>query len=315
MTCPAPAVVVGRAAPGGPVTARPARGAVPSPAGTAATTGESRPGAPGAGPVPSVVLAAHGTRDPAGAPAVLAIAAAVRERLSTRVEVGWLSTGEPTFAELVARARPDVVVPLLLGTGHHVLVDIPRIVAGTAGDRPDATGRSATIDVPAATDLPAGLLGASRPTVPVVTPHLGPAREIVIALAERVRTVDPEPVAVVLAAAGTSHPVGRSETRQAADLLSQFLGVPVRVAYASGAGPDVTEAVRTLQASGARRVSVLPYVLAPGVFAKRIRTAAESVGAVTAGVLAAHPGVVDLVVRRVCAAAAAIPRSPQARAA
>lgn len=266
-------------------------------AGTTADSGLPDPGPAGAGPVdddpsmsaghPTVVLAAHGTRDPEGAPVLLAIAAAVRERLSTRVEVGWLSTGEPAFGDLVGRIRPDVVVPLLLGTGYHVLVDIPGIVTG-----------------------------APRPATPVViTPHLGPAREVVIALAERIRAVDPEPIAIVLAAAGTSHPVGRSETRQAADLLSQLLGVPVRVAYASGAGPDVTEAVRALQESGARRVTVVPYLLAPGFFADRIRAGADSAGALTAEVLGAHPAIVDLVVRRVSATDTAIPPAPEALAA
>ncbi|WP_194793162.1 sirohydrochlorin chelatase [Raineyella fluvialis] len=231
-----------------------------------------------------VVLAAHGTQEPSGAPVVRAIAAAARDRLATRLEVGWLSAGDPSFDDLTAGLAADIVVPLLLGTGYHVQVDIPAVLA--------AHGRTS-----------------------VVTPHLGPAREIIRALRDRIHKVDPDPVAVVLAAAGTSHPVGRSETRQAADMLSHDLGIPVRVAYASGAGPTVTEAVRDLREAGGRRVTVAPYLLAPGFFADRIRTAAQDSGATVAEVLGEHPGVVDLVVRRVTEAAAAIPPTPRVRAA
>ncbi|WOP18204.1 sirohydrochlorin chelatase [Raineyella sp. LH-20] len=233
----------------------------------------------------TVILAAHGSRDPAAAPVVQAIARAVADRLAARVEVGWLSTGAPAFADLAAAVAPDVVVPLLLGTGYHVLVDIPQALTGVPGGRP------------------------------VVTPHLGPAGEVVAALADRVREVDPAPVAVVLAAAGTSHPVGRSETRQAGDLLSRVLGVPVLVAYASGAGPEVAEAVATLRASGARRVTVVPYLLAPGFFADRIAAAAGPAGATTAAVLGDHPQVTGLVARRIVEAYAAVPALREDRAA
>lgn len=271
-----------------------------------------RPGAPGlptsrdgAGGDSTVVLAAHGSRDPDAAPVVQAIARSVGDRLSARVEVGWLSTGEPTFTDLATGVAADVVVPLLLGTGYHVLVDIPRGLAGRDAVRP-TTGPAHSAG--------AGTVGADRPA-PVVTPHLGPAGEVVRALADRVRAVDPEPVAVVLAAAGTSHPVGRSETRQAGDLLSQSLGVPVRVAYAAGAGPDIAEAVLALRESGARRVTVVPYLLAPGFFADRIRAAAGRAGAAAAEVLADHPQIAALVVRRVMEASAAVPPVPASRAA
>lgn len=216
-----------------------------------------------------IVLAAHGTQDPGGLRVVERLLAAVRDRLpGARVDLGWLSVAEPALVEVLAADPTDVVVPLLLGSGYHVLVDIPEMVAAAA---PGAR----------------------------VTPHLGPDRHIVRAIADRVREVDPDPIAVVLAAAGTSHPVGRSEARQAADMLSALLDAPVGVAYASGQGPDVASAVARFTEAGASRVTVVPYLLAPGMFADRIRTAAAAAGAAGAEVLSDHPAVVDLVLERV----------------
>ncbi|SDB83086.1 Sirohydrochlorin ferrochelatase [Raineyella antarctica] len=220
-----------------------------------------------------VVLAAHGTRDPGGARVMELLARAVRERLpGTTVDLGWLSVLEPELARVLSDAPTDIVVPVLLSSGYHVLVDIPELVHAGSG----AT----------------------------VTPHLGPHRHVVRALADRIHEVDAEPVAVVLAAAGTSHPVGRSEARQAADMLSGVLGVPVGVAYASGEGPDVPSAVATFMDAGVARVTVAPYLLAPGMFADRVRTAASAAGARCAEVLADHPAIIDLVVERVLGAAA-----------
>lgn len=216
-----------------------------------------------------VVLAAHGTRDPAGARVINGLVRAVRDRLrGTEVDLGWLSVAEPALARTLSAHPTDIVVPLLLGSGYHVLVDVPLLVAETAA---------------AAT----------------VTGHLGPHRLVVRALADRLREVDPDPVAVVLAAAGTSHPVGRCEARQAADMLSGILGVPVGVAYASGQGPDVEAAVARFREIGVARVTVAPYLLAPGMFADRIRESAAAAGARCAEVLSDHPAVVDLVVERV----------------
>ena len=216
-----------------------------------------------------VVLAAHGTRDPAGARVIDDLVRAVRDRMpGTDVDLGWLSVAEPALARTLAARPTDIVVPLLLGSGYHVLVDVPVLVAELAA-------------------------------AAIVTGHLGPHRLVVRALTDRVREVDPDPVAVVLAAAGTSHPVGRCEARQAADMLSGILGVPVGVAYASGQGPDVEAAVARFRETGVSRVTVAPYLLAPGMFADRIRESASAAGARCTEVLSDHPAVVELVVERV----------------
>ena len=53
----------------------------------------------------------------------------------------------------------------------------------------------------------------------------------------------------------------------------------VRPAYASAAGPTPAQAVTELRIAGARRVVVASYLLAPGLFADRIRDASLAAGA------------------------------------
>ena len=75
------------------------------------------------------------------------------------------------------------------------------------------------------------------------------------------------------------------------------------MAYASGQGPDVEAAVARFRETGVARVTVAPYLLAPGMFADRIRGSAAAAGARCAEVLSDHPAVVDLVLERVRGAA------------
>src|SRR5690606_37015409 len=85
----------------------------------------------------TLVLVAHGTRDPAGEAVLAALAARVRaERPGHRVELAFLEISSPLLADLPARLpEPVVVVPLLLAAGYHVRVDLPGVLART---RPDA---------------------------------------------------------------------------------------------------------------------------------------------------------------------------------
>jgi sirohydrochlorin ferrochelatase len=89
---------------------------------------------------PPLVVAAHGSADPRFAEVVSALTALVRERRpSLDVRAGYLEHGPPHLPDVVS---PDaVVVPLLLSSGYHVRVDIPRqapgcVVAGAMGPDP-----------------------------------------------------------------------------------------------------------------------------------------------------------------------------------
>jgi len=76
-------------------------------------------------------------------------------------------------------------------------------------------------------------------------------------------------------------------------------GFGVRPAYASAVSPTPEQAVTDLLRAGARRVVVASYLLAPGLFADRIRDAALAAGAAEVSpALGAVPEVADIVLDR-----------------
>ena len=75
------------------------------------------------------------------------------------------------------------------------------------------------------------------------------------------------------------------------------------VAFASGPGPRVSDAVATLRESGLERIVVAPFVIAPGVLSHRIASEARAVGAIpVTNTLHSTDAAVDVVCRRVEAA-------------
>ncbi|MFD1150544.1 sirohydrochlorin chelatase, partial [Saccharothrix hoggarensis] len=86
----------------------------------------------------TLVLVAHGTRDPAGAVVVEQIAALVRARLGgVPVRVAYADVRQPDVTSVLSGLTgPAVVVPAFLAAGYHVRVDIPAQVA--ASGHPDA---------------------------------------------------------------------------------------------------------------------------------------------------------------------------------
>lgn len=222
---------------------------------------------------PALVLAAHGTRDPHGPGVLEELVRRVRSRLpGVPVRLGYVDVVGPRLDSVLPSGAPvpdggTVLVPLFLGTGHHVRADVPAAVRAL-----QATGRRA-----------------------VVTPALGPAREVVHAVADRLLEAGHLPDAVVLAAAGSSDPGALEETWEAAARLAARLDRPVSVGYLSAARPGVAEALRDLRADHHGRVGVASYLLAPGLFQRRL---AASGADVVGGPIGAHPALVDLVVAR-----------------
>ena len=91
---------------------------------------------------------------------------------------------------------------------------------------------------------------------------------------------DPARTAVVLAAAGSSDPEANATiARMAARWQARTGWLAVRPAYASAAEPSPAAAVAGLLRDGAPRVVVATYLLAPGLFADRIRHTALAAGA------------------------------------
>ena len=232
----------------------------------------------------SVLLVAHGSRDPAAGRTVESLARAVRQRLGgTPVGVAYLDHGSPDVPTALARLGPGhtVVVPMLLAEGYHSRVDLPGLVQSGHADAD-------------------------------VAPVLGPDPLLVEAVDRRLREAGswPGDAVVVLAAAGSSEPAAQGSTQWIADRLSGRGWSVVRPAYLSAAAPSVPEAVGALRAEGHRRVVVASYLLSPG----RFQSALAGAGAdVVTRPLGAAPEVVDLVLARVHALTrAGWPRSRRA---
>ncbi|MDQ0796494.1 sirohydrochlorin chelatase [Streptomyces sp. B1I3] len=232
---------------------------------------------------PTLVAVAHGSRDPQALRTVLELLELVRElRPGLDVRLGHIELNEPLLPATLAGigAGDAVLVPLLLGRGHHVRYDLPRAAAGAGALR-------------------------TRLAAP-----LGPHPLLVEALYERLveagwRAEDgtSRSSAVVLAAAGSRDPDSAVDARRTARMLSDRLGgVPVVPAYASAATPTVPVALRALAARGRHRVAVASYFAAPGRFATAAAAAAPGVAAAPLG---AHPAMARLLLHRYDQAAGA----------
>ncbi|GAA4679959.1 CbiX/SirB N-terminal domain-containing protein [Streptomyces chumphonensis] len=235
--------------------------------------GPPRPDAPT--DAPTLVAVAHGSRDPRALTTVQALLAEIRaQRPGLRVELGHIELAAPLLGDtLAAHAPGDVVlVPLLLGRGHHVGHDLPRAA--------DAA--------PHLRSVPAAALG----------PHPLLAEALHARLTEARGRRHGPPDAVVLAAAGSRDPRSAADAEHTAALLSRRLGgTPVRPAYATAATPTVPRAVAALRAAGHRRIALASYFTAPGHFATRCARAAGP-GVPAAPPLGAHPALARLVLHR-----------------
>ncbi|MGH3934859.1 MAG: sirohydrochlorin chelatase [Pseudonocardiaceae bacterium] len=208
-------------------------------------------------------MAAHGTQDPAGVVVARQLVGALRAQLPGRsVLLAFLDVLGPTVHEVVAGVPgPVTVLPAFLTSGYHVRTDVPREVAATG--RRDVT----------------------------ITAALGPHPLLVGAMEDRLRAAGwRRGDALVLAAAGSSDPHAVADVRAAAGQLSGEVGVRVRVGFVATGSPRVAPLVAGLRAAGASRVAVASWLLAPGLFYRRL----AGVGAdLVAEPLGMHPGVID----------------------
>ena len=211
----------------------------------------------------TVVIAAHGTQDPAGVAVARQLVTELRARLPGRsVLLAFVDVLGPAVRDVVAGAPgPVTVVPAFLTSGYHVRTDVPREVA--------ATGRR---DV-------------------IVTAAIGPHPLLVSAMADRLRAAGwRRGDAVVLAAAGSSDERAVADVRAAAVQLSREIGCRVRVGFVATGAPSLTALVAGLRRAGEPRVAVASWLLAPGLFHNRLAEAGADVVAAPLGV---HPAVVD----------------------
>lgn len=211
-----------------------------------------------------LVTVAHGTRNPAGNRVAAHITAAAAARLATSGTSSYVELCEPLLADVMEQSSGEtVVVPLLLSRGYHVAVDLPAAALRSSGSV-------------------------------VLTPPLGPHPLLAQALAARLVEAGAQVgQPVVLVSAGSRDPRGAADLEEAAAVLADLWGGPVRTAAFAGPLPRPGAVVRPDDA-------VAPYLLAPGHFADRCRDEARAARAgVVADVIGAHEAVVDLVVERV----------------
>ncbi|WP_237536969.1 sirohydrochlorin chelatase [Streptomyces sp. SID5785] len=238
---------------------------------------------------PTLLLVAHGSRDPRALETVSALADRIRAlRPGLTVRLGHIELNEPLLSDALA-ALPGgsraVLVPLLLSRGHHVKHDIP----GAAADAAHLRTRLAAPLGPhplLAEALHDRLMEAGWPR------HLS----------DRARRRG----GVVLAAAGSRDPDAAADLRSAAGLLARRLGVPVLAAHGSAGAPDVAEALRTFAGRGRTRTAVASYFAAPGRFATRAAAAAQGIAAAPLGT---HPALARLVLHRYDTALAPAPHA------
>ena len=248
---------------------------------------------------PSLVAIAHGSKDPRAGAAIAGLLAAARVRAAARglaglgVRGAFLGHAPPAPLQVLTALAGDgggkgdvVVLPLLLTAAYHSGTDIPGVLA-------EATAA-----------LPGLQIRYGEP----LGPHPGLVRALERRLAEAGQDpgTDPSGTAVVLASAGSSQPAANAAiTRMASGWQASRGWFAVRPAFASAASPTPAEAVADLLRGGARRVVVASYLLAPGLFADRIRESSLAAGAAAVSApLGAAPDVADVLLDRYQQAAA-----------
>ncbi|WP_396446111.1 sirohydrochlorin chelatase [Actinomadura sp.] len=232
---------------------------------------------------PPAVAVAHGSRDPRAAATVAGLLGAVRARRpDVPVHAAFLDHAPPApdrVLDGLARDGADeaVVLPLLLTAAYHSKTDVPGVLNRVRARHPRLRLRTADT--------------------------LGPHPLLMAALERRLSDAGVEPgdpgTAVVLVSAGSSDASANAVIARLAREWRDRGWRDAVPAYASAAGPKPGEAVAALLESGAPRVAVASYFLAPGYFADKVRGEALAAGAsAVSPALGAAPELADLIVQR-----------------
>ncbi|MEU7364190.1 sirohydrochlorin chelatase [Streptomyces hygroscopicus] len=233
---------------------------------------------------PTLLIIAHGSRDPRHAATVDALRARVRSlRPGLRAEAAFLEFNAPRVPRVLARLAAEdatevIALPLLLTRAFHAKSDIPAVLREATARHPRLSVRQAAV--------------------------LGPSPLLMDALERRLyeaglRPADRRSTGVVLAAAGSTDPEAIAVIAEIAREWRHTGWCAVRPAFASASLPRTEDAVRALRADGAARVAVAPYVIAPGRLPDRIARGAEAAGAdLLAPVLGPAPELARLLLDR-----------------
>jgi sirohydrochlorin ferrochelatase len=225
----------------------------------------------------TLVLTAHGSKDPRSAANARAVAARLAQlRPGLDVRLAFLELSAPNFIDVLTGLpdrRQAVVTPLLLASAYHARLDIPKQIAR------------------------AGALGVRQADV------LGEDDRLVSVLRERLTDLDVSPLdddlGVLVVAIGSSNTAVNARTaRVASKMAAGTRWAGATMAFATGPEPSVAEAASRLRRRGARRIVIAPWFLAPGRITDRVWTYARDNGIPMAAPLGAHRLVAETVLDR-----------------
>lgn len=229
-----------------------------------------------------VVLLSHGSADPRTRLANDLLARRVGHRLNAAISLASLDHDRARLDGAVAYLQEQnisdiVVVPLLLNVAHDIASDSPQTPPQVRVSFP---GVKLRVSKPIGAD-PLFLKGLDS-----VLKASGYRPE--------------ENTGVVLASAGSSHESARARhAALALEWRSHGWGGSA-VAFASGPGPRVADAVATLRESNLERILVAPFVIAPGALSHKIAAEAKAVGATpVTSTLHSTDSAVEVVIKRI----------------
>ena len=226
--------------------------------------------------VTTLVLTAHGSKDPRSAANARAVADQVaRIRPNLDVRLAFLEHTSPSLTDvLTAVDGPAVVSPLLLANAYHARVDVPCQISSC---------------ITAQQVRQAPVLGEDDRLVSVLR---GRVTEL------GVSRID-DSVGVLVVAIGTSDLAVNARTRRVAPkLLAGTSWAGATTAFATQQERSLTEALGRLRRQHAHRVVIAPWFLAPGRLPDQVERFAEKAGIEMAAPLGADRLVAETVLDR-----------------
>ncbi len=225
----------------------------------------------------TLVLTAHGSRDPRSAANAEAVADRLaRMRPDLDVRLAFLELNAPNFVDVLAGlpdSRRAVVAPLLLASAYHARLDIPKQIAQ------------------------AGAHGIRQADV------LGEDDRLVTVLRERLTEVGVSPLdedlGVIVVAIGSSNLAANARTAKVASRLA--IGTrwaAATTAFATRPEASVDRAAEHLRRRGASRLIFAPWFLAPGLITDGVSNYARDNDIPMAAPLGAHRLVAETVLDR-----------------